>query len=77
MYDDQRRRLLKYLKTHKRGITTFDAVEKLRIYRISARIFELREAGHEIKTLMHDVVNPDTGERTRYGQYVLTKEAKA
>ena len=46
-------KLLKYLKTHKRGITTYQAFEVLGIHRISARIADLRERGYQIDTIMH------------------------
>lgn len=42
--------ILRHLKTHKRGITQADAVEKFGCYRLSARISDLREMGYDIKT---------------------------
>lgn len=75
-YEAQTKKLMKYLKSHKRGITTYDAVQKLGIYRISARIAELREAGNEIDTIIHCEEDEATGTLNRWGQYVLVKEAK-
>ena len=44
---------LNNIKTHKRGITTYQAFEVLGIHRISARIADLREKGYQIDTIMH------------------------
>lgn len=52
--------ILRHLKTHKRGITQADAVERFGCYRLSARISELREMGYEIKT-------ENETKRNRYG----------
>lgn len=43
-------RILKHLKTHKRGITQADAIERYGCYRLSGRIHDLREMGYEIVT---------------------------
>lgn len=65
----QTARLLKYLQTHKRGITTYQAFEVLHIHRISARIADLRERGYQIDTIMHrETVD---GLPKVWGQYVL------
>lgn len=62
-------RLLRYLKTHKMGITTYQAFEILGIHRISARIADLRERGYQIDTIMHrETVN---GLPKIWGQYIL------
>lgn len=47
----QNDRILMYLKTNKK-ITPAEAFTDLGIYRLSARIKELRERGHDIRTLM-------------------------
>lgn len=44
----QNQALLKYLKTHK-GITQWDAADKLGILRLSERIRELERSGHYIR----------------------------
>lgn len=66
-------RLLKYLKTHKKGITTYQAFEILGIHRISARVADLRERGYQIDTIMHhDMVD---GLPKVWGQYILRETA--
>ena len=62
-------KLLKYLKTHKRGIPTYQAFEVLGIHRISARIADLREKGYQIDTIMH--YETEDGMAKVWGQYVL------
>lgn len=66
----QNDRLLKYLSTHKRGITTYQAFTVLGIHRISARIADLRGRGYEIETIIHHEVRED-GTIDRWGQYIL------
>lgn len=46
----QNEMILKHLKTHKRGITPMDAVERYGCYRLSGRIHDLRAMGYEIVT---------------------------
>lgn len=41
--------ILDYMRKHK-GITQAEAVAKLNCYRLSARIYDLRKEGHNIKT---------------------------
>ena len=67
-------RLLKYLKTHKKGITTYQAFEILGIHRISARIADLRGRGHKIDTIMHREYDED-GLLKIWGQYILRRTA--
>ena len=69
----QSERLLKYLQTHKRGITTYQAFEVLGIHRISARISDLRERGYQIDTIMH--YETEDGMPKVWGQYVLRETA--
>ena len=66
-------KLLKYLKTHKRGISTYQAFEVLGIHRISARIADLREKGYQIDTIMH--YETEDGMPKVWGQYVLRETA--
>lgn len=54
-------KILKYLKTHKRGITPQQAYEKFGCLRLSGRIYDLRDAGYEITSTLIDVKN-------RYGE---------
>lgn len=71
--NSQCNRLLKYLKTHKRGITTYQAFEILGIHRISARIADLRQRGYKIDTIMHR--EEVDGMPKIWGQYVLKETA--
>ena len=68
--DSQNKRLLRYLETHKRGITAVDAYEKLGIARLSARICDLRSRGNNISTYWETGANR-YGEEVRYGRYYL------
>lgn len=52
----QEQRILEYMKTHD-GITTLQAYNDLGITRLSARIFDLRAAGHIISTERVSVMN--------------------
>ena len=70
--NNQQSKLLLYLKKHKRGISGAEAFSELGIYRLSARIKELREMGHDIVTDWEERVNSD-GQRVRYGVYRLRK----
>lgn len=49
--DTQNKELLEYLQDHG-SITPLEALSKLGIYRLSARIFDLRQDGHRIETNM-------------------------
>ena len=62
--------LLKYLKTHKRGITGQEALRHLGLYRLSGEIHQLRNEGHDIKTDMMEREEVD-GSITRYARYYL------
>lgn len=66
-------RLLKYLKSHKRGITTYQAFSILGIHRISARVADLRDRGYKIETIMHrETID---GMPKVWGQYILRETA--
>ena len=52
--------VLRYLKTHKRGISSMQAFELFGATRLSAIIFRLRADGHDIGTIPEKTV-------TRYG----------
>ena len=49
-------RVLKYLEDGKR-LTCLNAFEELGITQVAARIFELKEQGHDIKTTRKKVTN--------------------
>ena len=60
-----KKQILKYLKSHKRGLTGLDAWKKFGCYRLGARIFELRQMGYDIRTDLEP--NPDgEGHHARY-----------
>lgn len=61
----QKKQILNYLKSHKRGLTGLDAWKKFHCYRLGARIYELREAGHDIRTDYEDNEN-GIGRHARY-----------
>jgi hypothetical protein len=63
-------RLLKYIQTHKRGITGQEALLKIGLYRLSGEIHELRKEGHDIKTEMMEREEKD-GSITKYARYYL------
>ena len=44
----QNERVLKYLQTPKRGITQYQALDKLGVMRLASRISDLREMGYPI-----------------------------
>ena len=68
----QNEKLIKYMKTHK-GITALDAFTKLRIMRLSARIWDLRhEYGCKIVSSYKNVRTSE-GELTRVAYYTLTE----
>ena len=49
MSKTQENQILNHLKQHK-FITSWEAIQEYRITRLSARIYELREKGHQIIT---------------------------
>lgn len=61
-------RLLNYLKTN-HTITSMEAFQLFGLTRLSARIFELRQMGYKIDTILIDDVNR-YGEPVRYAKYV-------
>ena len=62
-------RILVYLKEHKR-LTSMEAVRLFNTTRASARIFELRERGYKIATIMNYEIDPITRDAYKYGTYV-------
>lgn len=59
----------KHLKTHKKGITPWEAIQLYHETRLSARIFDLREKGWDIKTILE----PNADNRGNHARYVLVK----
>ena len=69
--ETQNNDVLNCMKIH--GFITDDmAREWLGVRRLSARIFDLREQGNEIKTLMCEGKNRH-GHHTRFAKYLLEK----
>tara|TARA_Y100000114_G_scaffold149869_1_gene164589 strand:+ start:550 stop:810 length:261 start_codon:yes stop_codon:yes gene_type:complete len=69
MSDTQENIILNHLKKHK-FITTWEAITQYRITRLSARIFELRERGHQI------ITNHINENGKRFAEYSLIKESE-
>ena len=70
---NQKQQLLTHLKKHKK-ITPAEAYSQYGIYRLSARILELREAGHQILTRIVE----SNGRRglKHFAEYRLVRAAK-
>lgn len=66
----QNKQILRYLQTHKRGITPIDALNKFHCFRLSARIANLREMGYDIRTDMES----NTENSGRHARYFLMGE---
>ena len=71
MKQTKQAQLLQYLKTHKRGITGLEALQKFGLYRLSSAIFNLREDGYNIVT---DMVQPDDPDEAPYARYYMGAE---
>jgi hypothetical protein len=65
----QNQRVLNHLKNHG-AITAHDAVKDYGIYRLAARIWDLRDAGHDIDTTNISVKNR-YGETVTVAKYIL------
>lgn len=65
----QNKMILEHLKVHG-SITGPQAVELFGCYRLSARIYDLKEAGHKIESVMMDGINR-FGARTHFARYTL------
>ena len=66
-------KILKFMKDHKRGITTLQAIKIFGETRLSGRIYDLRKEGHIIDGDWIEVKNRD-GVEVRVKQYHLIKE---
>jgi len=73
----QNERVLDHLRRHK-GIEPMTALSELGVFRLAARIDNLKRAGHNIKSEMIDVWNR-WGEKARVAYYQLedTNESNA
>lgn len=71
MKDDQNQQVLEALQ---RGpLTAMGALRELGIMRLSARVFELRQAGHDITSRQVPVSNRH-GRTTHVAEYTLTTD---
>lgn len=71
MKDTQNTRLLSYLKGGN-SINPLEAWKKLGIYRLSARVFDLRDSGYEIDMTRKEV-NNQFNEIINVAEYSLKK----
>lgn len=69
---NQNQKIIKYLKRHPKGITQADAI-KLGCYRLSARIFDIKELGYNITTTIEENIHAD-GSVSRFARYYLHGE---
>ena len=73
MKASQNARILAHMKVA--PITPMEALKYAGCLRLGARIYDLRDAGHDIRTEMVTVQN-SRGERKRVARYRLIREAK-
>jgi len=67
--EKQNETILHYLKKHKKGITSWDAIQLYGITRLSARIYDLTEKGYEIKSIRE----PNKNNNGTHARYFLTR----
>ena len=70
----QTERVRAYLETHK-NITPKEAMQELGIYRLGARIYDLKQQGAPIRSGWLETVNR-YGEKTRVKQYWMEETEK-
>ena len=68
----QLKQVLDYLQEHG-SITSWDAITKFRITRLSSIIYTLRHSGYDIKSTMVDFTTDD-GRVSHYAKYTLVTE---
>lgn len=68
----QNDKILKYMQTHKTGITGKQAYKYVHSMNLPQRIYDLRKAGHIITSCFVEVTN-DFGEKYRVKQYRLVR----
>jgi hypothetical protein len=66
----QKLKVLSHLRSHNKGITSWEAIVNYRITRLADRIKNLKDDGHSIETIMED----KNGKR--FARYYLVSEAK-
>lgn len=70
----QTEQVLQYMREHG-SITQAEAYYHLSIFRLGARIWDLKRAGHKIKSVLEDGFNRNM-EKTRYARYFLVEEGE-
>lgn len=65
-------KILKFMETHKLGITPLQAMDKFGCMRLSGRIHDLREMGYDINSEIVEVKNR-YGDTCRVARYTLAK----
>lgn len=70
---NHRQKILRYLRTHKRGISNREMTLKLNIGSPTKRISELRERGYQIIGTRVDTTGDD-GQPTHYNIYTLKED---
>ena len=71
MKQTHKTKILEYLSAHG-SITPAEAFMKLGIYRLGARVFDLRRLGYPISTTMEYVIRD--GEQVKYARYSLSRQ---
>ena len=66
----QNEKILKFMKTHKNGITPLQAMDHFGCMRLSGRIHDLRARGYKISSELVDVKNR-YGDTCRVSRYRL------
>lgn len=66
----QKEIVVKYLRNHRKGLTSMKAFWLFRMTRLGARIYELRQKGYVIHTIRED----NTFIPGQHARYVLIKE---
>lgn len=68
-------RLLEYMRKRKEmGITQKEAMDMLGIYRLGARIWDLKHMGYKIQTVMVKVDTREPGVSTKVAKYILLED---
>ena len=68
MKQTKKAKVLRYIQTHRRGITGLEALKLFGLYRLSSAIHELRSEGYDIKT---DMMTPDDPDESKYARYYI------
>ena len=68
----QNEKILKYMKTHKNGITGKQAYKHAHSMNLAQRIYDLRKQGYKITSQFVEIKN-DFGETYRVKQYRLVQ----